>query len=314
MREIIDMYAVMQHVPELTGMDLVWRNNSWEGRYYLNGERHAYKRDKLRIKFWVNDKSCGIWLHEQGGESMSLQNWLQRYGGASDWKEAMDMMRGNSTPKVELLNYVRSSEIERKYVSREEFSKYREYDLRSCPLFVWMCVMYGENAVREIWHTYNVTTDYYGNAVFWYVDIYGNICHDKRISYHSDGHRNKKYGAMRKYKVGDGFTARTLFGAHLIPESGDYYVTESEKSCLLLALETGKTVVSTGGKGNIRDVDDRMILLPDRDAWDEWFNKGARCLDWFSGWENCGEHSDIGDMIVEYRNKGLKFNDSCILL
>lgn len=297
MRELIDMYAVMQHIPEITGMDLVWRNNAWEGRYYLNGERHAYKKDKLRIKFW----KTSIWLHEQGGDSMSLQNWLQAYGGAADWKEAMDMMRGKSVPKPELLNYVRSKSKGCKYVSRPEFDRYREYELERCPLFCWMCRLYGENRVREVWSRYNVTTDYYGNAVFWFVDVDGNICHDKRIAYKSDGHRNKQYGAMRKYKVGDGFTGRTLFGAHLIPDEGYYYVVESEKSCLLLTLETGKPVVATGGKSNMRDADERMILLPDRDAWEEWSNNGVRCLDWFSGWDNCGETSDIGDMIVEYR-------------
>lgn len=304
------MYAVMQHVPELTGMELVWRNNAWEGRYYLNGERHAYKRDKLRIKFWRNEKECSIWLHEQGGDSMSLQNWLQLYGGASDWKEAMDMMRGNSTPKVELLNYVRSKDMESRYVSLAEYDKYTKYDIKMCPLFIWMCKMYGESLVREVWSRYHVTTDYYGNAVFWYVDIDGKICHDKRIAYNSDGHRNKRYGAMRKYKVCDGFTNRTLFGAHLIPDDGDYFVVESEKSCLLFALETGKPVVATGGKNNMRDMDERMILIPDRDAWEEWLNKGARCIDWFSGWGGCESTSDIGDMIIEYRKGSIPLDVS----
>ena len=72
-RDLIDLYGVMQHMPEITGMELTWRNDSWEGMYYINGERHRYKKDKLRIKFWRTSDGCHIVLHELGGEIMSLQ-------------------------------------------------------------------------------------------------------------------------------------------------------------------------------------------------------------------------------------------------
>lgn len=299
-RELIDMYAVMQHVPELLGMELKWRNNAWEGRYYLNGEPHPYKRDKLKVKFWRGEKGCSIWLHEQGGESMSLQNWLQRYGGAADWREAMDMMRGKSRPKPELLSYIHTNRTAAvQYVCRTDLEGYKKFELERCPLFVWMRDLFDERQVRAVWDRYNVTTDTRGLCVYWYADVDGRICYDKRIKYGYDGKRDHTFGGTRAYTTAKGYTARPLFGAHLIPEEGDFYVVEGEKSALLAALAyPDKVFVATGGKNNLRDVDSRAILLPDIDAIEEWRAKG-RVHEWWTGWDACEAHSDVGDMIID---------------
>ena len=72
----IDYNRVFARIPEIMNLDLIFRRNAWEGKYYITGEPHAYKRDKLKVKL-----RRGIWVHEQGGESMTLVSWLVEYGG-----------------------------------------------------------------------------------------------------------------------------------------------------------------------------------------------------------------------------------------
>jgi alkaline phosphatase len=50
-----------------------------------------------------------------------------------------------------------------------------------------------------------------------------------------------------------------------------------------------------GGKNNLKDVVNAK-LYPDKDAYDEWSHK-CECVPWFEGWSECGETSDIGDLI-----------------
>ena len=300
----------MQHIPEITHMDLKWHKCAWEGRYYISGERHPYKKDKLKIKFWRNEKGCSIWLHEQGGDSMSLQQWLVRYGGAADWKEAMDMMRGNSRPDPKLLNLIRtgSDTHEVKYIAKSDYKACSLFDLRRCPLFVWMAGIFGKEQVRDVWAKYHVTTDGEGLAVFWYTNSDGKICYDKRIKYKYDGHRDKTFGGTRKYLTKDGYMERPMFGAHLVYSGNDdsnkeVCVVESEKSALILSLTfPDKTFLATGGKNNLRDVDDCMLLYPDIDAIELWSSiPHARIVEWWKDEDVRSDHDDYADVVI--RNK-----------
>ena len=306
-REIIDLYAVMQHIPDIMNMNLVWRKGAWEGRYYISGERHPYKKDKLKIKFWRNEKGCSIWLHEQGGDSMSLQQWLVRYGGAADWKEAMDMMRGNSRPDPKLLNLIRtgSDTHEVKYIAKSDYKACSLFDLRRCPLFVWMAGIFGKEQVRDVWAKYHVTTDGDGLAVFWYTNSDGKICYDKRIKYKYDGHRDKTFGGTRKYLTKDGYMERPMFGAHLVYSGNEdsdkeVCVVESEKSALILSLTfPDKTFLATGGKNNLRDVDDCMLLYPDIDAIELWSSiPHARIVEWWKDEDVRSDHDDYADVVI----------------
>lgn len=308
MGKLIDMYGVMQNVPKITGLDLEWKKDSWEGKYYLNGEPHPYKKDKLKVKFWEHGKGCSIWLHEQGGESMSLQNWLQRYGGAADWKEAMDMMRCKSNVNKELLDVIRSEERKKEcmYISKGKYEACSMYELERCPLFLWMCRLFGERKVREVWKRYHVTTDGRGLAVFWYTDSEGRICYDKRMRYRHDGHRDKTFGGTRTYKTDMGYTARPMFGEHMIKDGMEINVLESEKSVLVAACRyPDKLFVGTGGKNNIRSVDGNMVLYPDMDAISEWSAKGARICEWWMDDCEVGEHDDFADSIVRGMRRNL---------
>lgn len=301
----LDIYAIKQRIPEIMGMDLEWKRDGWQGGYYINGERHPYRKDKLKVRVWRNDKGSSLWVHEEGGESMSLVNWLQRYGGASDWKEAMDILRGNNTPKRELLEYIRPKEG--RYVPEEVFAEYCQYDLSRCNLFNFMCRLFGQERVMEAFAKYDVTTDNEGNVVWWYRDTEGRILHDKVMRYSVVGKRDKAF-TTRRFKTADGFTGRCYWGAHLIEEGKKVVLLESEKSVLLCAcyfgMDNDMVFLATGGKGNTRDIDENTILLPDMDAISDWGNtKGVICEWWNLFDVEIGEKDDIGDAIVKQMQK-----------
>lgn len=297
MKGIVDMYGVMQRVPQITGLNLEWVNGCWQGRYYIDGTPHSWRKDKLRVKLWRSTAGVSIWLHEQGGRSMSLAQWLQEYGGAADWKEARAIIEGNSMPDRELLSVIRRQQ-KCVYVSREVYDDvFCSYSLSACPLFLYLSKIFGYREVEAVFKRYGVTTDAHGNAVFWYIDIDGNILHDKRIAYGSDGHRLKGMGSWRKYKSADGYTGRCLFGANTIgADDSLVYVVESEKTALICAIALGGTFVATGGKNMLRDIDERCILLPDMDAIEDWVQRG-NVSEWWQGYD-VGEKEDIGDLIL----------------
>ena len=287
----IDWIRVYQRVPEITGLDLTLRGKFWEGRYYINCEPHPYKQDKLKVKLY---DGC-VWLHEQGGPSMSLPTWLTQYGGANDYKHAYEIIRGKDKPLTVKPEFVAKKEVI-SYVAPDVLLGAKAYDLNKCPLFRWMCTLFPEDRVREVWDRYNVSTDNYGNAAFWYTDAEGRVCYDKRIKYLETGKRDKAYGGSRKFKTADGYTARPYFGAHLVQKDQPVNIVESEKSCLICTLYYGGVWLATGGKTNLKDVPDECVLWPDMDAISEWQNKGA-IKEWWNG-EQVNEHDDIADLIV----------------
>lgn len=291
-----------ERIPEITGLELTRHGQKWQGPYYLNKDRHAYRREKLKVCLWKN----GIWLFEEGGDCMSLETWLQQYGGARDYWDAIKIIEGESVG-FKWDSQVRKKQQTGLYVSPDVLMGAKAYPLEKCSLFRWMCTMFEENKVREVWDMYNVTTDSHGNCCYWYVDQSGKILFDKRILYKEDGHRDKNFFPARQFRVGDGYTHRCYFGANTVPDSGKVFVCESEKSALLVKLMYGKTAIATGGKGNLREVDSRMVLLPDMDAR-EWSEKGE-VWPWWEKWglpfEQIPDHADIGDMI-EWKMKKRK--------
>lgn len=296
-----DPVAALSNAETLLGMELRQNGKGLQGPYYLNGDKHAYRNDKLKV--FVSRGS--VWVSEEGDRCISLPQWLIEFGGAHDFKEAIRMINGQPQ-EVEWHREFREQQQKGLYVNPDVLRGAKSYDLQKCSLFRWMCRMFPEDKVRETWDKYNVTTDSHGNCVFWYTDQSGKVLFDKRILYMEDGHRDKNFFPARQYRVRDGYTHHCYFGANTVPETGRIFVCESEKTALLVHLMYGKTCVATGGKGNLGDVDGRMMLLPDMDAREEWAEKG----DVWPWWEKYGlpieqipEKSDIGDMIV-YKKTG----------
>lgn len=311
MRELIDLYGVMQHIPDILGLNLTLHGSAWQGGYYIDGTKH-HKKDKLKVKLYRSNGKRNIYVYEQGGESLSITDWLQKYGGARDWKHAMDILRGNSTPSAALVHInTRQSSAPLRFVPQEEWLAESKYEYERSPLFVWMCGLYPEVDVRKVWQRYGVTVTPNGDVTFWYIDKDRNICHDKRIRYHYDGHRDKDFGCRRKFKVGDGYGHRCVFGAHLISGEGGSCVSgikpcvvESEKTCLICALEyPDKTFVAVGGKNNIALVFGReCVLYPDMDAIKDWEITGHTIAEWWHG-HDMGATDDVGDLVVKGKRK-----------
>lgn len=297
-RAMYDPVAALRNAPRLLGMELTERGSGLQGGYYLNGDRHAYRRDKLKVFI----SRGGVWVSEEGGRCVSLVQWLIEFGGASDWRDALRMIKGEKQA-IDWNREVRErSKRELRYVSPDVLIGAKGYDLKRCALFRWMCGLFPEEKVREAWNLYNVTTDANGNAVFWYVDQNGKILYDKRIYYGEDGHRDKRFFPGRKFRVGDGYAGKAYFGACIASDGRKTFIVESEKSALLGFLYYGRRFLATGGKGNLRGIEPDMMLCPDMDARDEWAQKGE-IFPWWEKWglpeSEIGDHADIGDMIVD---------------
>lgn len=290
-RHIYNVLRAFEQVPSIMGLDLTRkRNDMWWGGYYLTGEQHSYRRDKMKVAIYNGD----IWVHEEGGVSQSLATWLVNNGRAADYREAYRILDCKGKP-LDVQRFFEKRKVVASYVPRSVVDAMGQFDLRKCPLFRWMCTLFPEDRVREVWKMYNVTTDSKGLACFWYADSQGRIAYDKRVAYKEDGHRDKSFGGTREYRTADGFTARPYFGTHLVKEGEEVRICEAEKSALLYTLATSKVMLATGGKGNLKDVSNTK-LYPDYDAREEWSHKGS-VVEWWQGWSECGETSDIGDLI-----------------
>lgn len=296
-----DVRAAFEKIPEIVGMELHRKGEQWQGGYYLNGEPHPWRRDKL--KFYKLKGS--IWVTEEGGRTISMTTWLQEFGGASDFWDAVRILKGVKTPIIMDKEFIeRNGKAEIKYVDAGVLEAARMWDLDKCPLFRWMCVFFPKERVEKVWRMYNVTTNAKGDAVFWNVDAQGRICHDKVMKYLNNGHRDKSYGGGRTYTTAKGYGGRCLFGAHLIGNRRPVRVVESEKTALLAACYTGKLFVATGGKNGLGRVERGMVLYPDIDAIEEWSAKtGAVVERWWEGWSITDDHADYGDYIVDVIRK-----------
>lgn len=290
-----DPLMALRNAGQLMGMELKpCGDNKLCGPYYINGDMHQVRRDKLKVYIWKG----GVFVSEEGGQTLSLPNWLVQYGGASDYKEALRMIKGQPQTLSWTREFRSKVSVERRYVPRDALVGAKAYDLSLSPLFRYMCGLFGEAKVREVWDAYCVTANSKGGTVFWYLNQNGQICHDKIIWYGDDGHRIKTLPMGRTYKMADGYTEKPLFGSHLDGERRG--ILESEKSCLYAACYYGGVWLASGGINNLRDVEN-IPLYADRDGEKEWSHYGD-CVPWYEGWNECGEKSDLGDYI-EWRIK-----------
>lgn len=284
-----DPMTTMQNVPKLMGMEMTWHGREWQGGYYLNGDRHAFRRDKLKV--FIGRGS--IWISEEGGRCISLPQWLIEFGGAADFKEALKIIKGQPQSIEWSREFRERINPKPEYVSKDVLEAAKQFDLKKSPLFRHMCTMFPEDRVRAVWNAYNVTANSKGGTVFWYLNPSGKICHDKIVWYGEDGHRVKTLPMGRTYKKGDGYIENPMFGSHFKKKPKG--ILESEKSALYASCYYGGVWLATGGKGNLRD-SCGISLYPDRDAEEEWSRHG-NCIDWYSDWPECGDHSDLGDKI-----------------
>lgn len=291
-----DPLQALRNAPKLMGMELTQRGRQLEGGYYLTGEPHPYRKDKLKIYC----KNGTVWVSEEGGRCISLPQWLIEFSGAEDYKAAIRMIKGENQAIHWNREFQKRAEAPViRYVSSDVLTACKQFDLRKCNLFNWMCKMFPEEKVREAWDIYNVTTDSHGNVVYWYVNQEGKILYDKRILYKPDGHRDKSFFPGRQFRVADGYSGRCYFGANVESDGRKSFIAEAEKSAIMAYLYYGRTFLATGGKGNLREVGPNEILCPDMDARMEWEEKGE-VWRWWEKWpagEVVPDHADVGDLI-----------------
>lgn len=284
-----DPVAAIRNCPRLLGMELREKGSGLEGGYYLNGDLHAYRKDKLKV--FISRGS--VWVSEEGGRCISLPQWLIEFGGAADFKDALRMIRGESQ-SIQWTKEVREKAVKSvQYVSPDVLIGAKAFPLELSPLFRYMCRLFPTERVRAVWNAYNVTATSEGGTCFWYLNEAGKICHDKICWYGDDGHRIKNLSMGRQFRVGDGYSENPMFGAHFKKKPKG--ILESEKSALYASCYYGGVWLATGGMGNLKEPGD-IPLYSDRDAEEIWSAKGD-CVDWYSDWPECGEHSDLGDKI-----------------
>lgn len=293
----LDYSHIFSNLDHITGLPLNLKGRKWYGRCYIDGAP-ANRWDKV-VAYMHEGR---ITILEQGGDILNIWEWLVKYGGCRDYKEAYRRLVGENgvildrEPRVYQeppLKYVYPNIME------NTLCEYKDN------LFLWLLRHFKKEKVLEVYQRYKV-----GNkaskwgviTIFWYVDKDGNVCYDKKMLYKEDGHRNKDYGGGRKFKVDLGFRGKCYFGEHLIKEDSRVFMVESEKTAIIMSLfDKRKNIVyiATGGVNQLREVKEGWKLLRDYDkAGEVWESKGE-CVKWWEKYEYVQEGWDIGDLVIQ---------------
>lgn len=235
-------------------------------------------------------------------------------------------------PNGEILKpkYMETTKKDILYIDRAIMEKtLKEYDKNN--LFIALCSLM-EADFGDILNTlikYNVGTTKNGSAIYWQVDIQGNVRTGKVMQYDSntckrvDGatyfiHVNIDYD-KENYEV-----KQCFFGEHLIASKvKNIVLVEAEKTAVICDIYFNNpdyVFVSCGSKNNINEAKlsylktfcDCLYLLPDSDVIVEWFKKskdisGCSIIDIseYLDKQEIQEGYDIADMILN-RHKALE--------
>lgn len=282
----IDYLKIFELLPSITGLPLVRRGSQWTGACRLDGSPHG-RWDKVVCSIY-NDK---VWLLEQGGNSLSIIDWLIEYGGVGSVADAFSVLRRcagvevvvRPAPPLPPVKYIWPSVLYREKLN---------IGVVEDELFRFLCTYFSRESVMYVYNRYNVTPDGLW-TVFWNVDSKGRVCKDKRILYGSDGRRSKTEKASSHYRKSDGFRARCLFGVQSAVR-----VVESEKTAICCALYFGGDWLATGGKNMTTLIGEHHILYPDADAYKDWNERfPGQCKKW---WEEFGYKPGKKDDIADY--------------
>lgn len=244
------------NLADITGLPFVKKGNRLIANVYIDGSDHR-KRDKVYAVL----KKNGIYIKENGGDDISLKEWLSFYGNPDAFKN-----------KYKEKEHSEVQQIKRRFAN--EFTVDATLPLHYTNyLFNFISELYGKDDTTKIFKRYNVGEVGRTEVVFWYQDEIKNFCHDARILYTPTGKRNKESGGYRKLTIDKGFSGTCLFGAHLIPNwDGKIAVVESEKTALIMALSQPDILwLATGGANKVMQIKENYLLHPDiDDAGSKW--------------------------------------------
>lgn len=292
----INYSHIFLNLDTFTGLPLTLKGRRWFGKCYIDGTLH-HRWDKTTC-YMYDDK---IYIIENGGDKLSLWDWMLRYGGCNNNSDVAKKLSEESS--VIIMSPIREfKEPPLKYV----YPNVLENTMRcySDNLFLWLITHFSESEVLSVYRKYKV-----GNlnskrgilTIFWYVDKNDKVCFDKKMLYKEDGHRNKDYGGGRKYKVDDGFRGKCYFGEHLLKDRDGkrIFLVESEKTAIILSLKYPKNIyLATGGVNGLREIEEDWILLRDYDKAGEMWESRGNCVKWWEKYSKVEEGWDIGDSII----------------
>lgn len=311
----IDYAKVFSILPTIMGFPMNFYRNKWYASRKMDGS-FSQRPDKLVCRM-VKD---GIQILEQGGESLTLFNWMLKYGGCQDRFSAKLRLLNMAaavlvTPKYEEEKAVPDRFVPIDYLNRSYERRIQKHD--NFTKFMWS--IFGESKAENTLRKYKVgsnwqqiykTKSYAEATQFWYINRNNEICHDKSILYKEDGHRDHDFGGGRFYRKDKGYNGRCFFGEHLLKsrrEGEKVYIVESEKTAIIASAYFNKGIwLATGGKCYFRKTHTSpdWVLISDFDAWDYWNSLawGLNCPKWWESYPGYvpGEHDDIGDLIINF--------------
>lgn len=307
----IDYNKVFSILPKIMDMPMTFQRNRWNAARYIDGS-FSTRPDKLVCRM-VND---GIQVLEQGGEAMTLFNWMIQYGGCRDRMEAKLRLVSLSSAVIEAPDF-KEKQLPLRFVPKDYLERSMEGRIYNPDNFtMFLRRMFGfsdaeyvlrKYKVGRAWQRIAADSTYADVTQFWYINRKGEIYHDKKILYKEDGHRDHRYGGSRIFTKGKGYSGRCLFGEHLLSnrrEGERVFVVESEKTAMLADLFFGRGIwLATGGKTYFKHngTENDWTYIADIDAWRDWveYNRGNTPKWWeaYPKWAH-GEKDDIGDYII----------------
>jgi len=221
-------------LPSITGLPFRMSGGRWIAACYMSGKSHSQKDKTYAVL-----KHNGVYVKENGGEDLSLPEFLEQYG---DKSKLGDFDRTATIPEVKQVERIFVDEI---HVESTIPASY------SGNLYLFLSKLFGVEKVTNVFHRYNVGELGQSDVIYWYFNEANQVCHDAIVPYGSNGKRLKDRGGYRRHKVNMGYSGKTCFGSHLLPlyESDAVCVVESEKAAIIMALvETkGRLWLAVGG-------------------------------------------------------------------
>lgn len=288
---ILNYRKVFLNIPSITTLPFQFHSNVWKGGFYIDGTKHATRTDKTVV--YMRDE-C-VFIHENGGESLSLWDWLLKYGGCSDDAQVKAVLESFSNQNY--VEYKEPEKVEARYVDNEYAARLSKRYFGT--LFNFLLSYVDGKRLREVWRMYEVGV-IYDTAIFWYRNAENLLCHDVRIDYTTDGHRDKNKPPRRLFTGKNGYTNECLFGDHIHDVGKKVIVVESEKTAIIGACFYPKFKwVATGGGDKVYLCKDKgYIMAPDfEQPYIEKWSQYGQVWEWWKGSE-VNEKEDVGDLIL----------------
>lgn len=160
------------------------------------------------------------------------------------------------------------------------------------PLYQYFCHVFGEDETDRLFGMYRIGTSakWGGSAVFWQIDINGQVRTGKVMCYNAEtGHRVKEPQAFVSWahselKLQDFHLKQCLYGEHLLKNSSSpVMLVESEKTAVVMSHFIPDYIwLATGGKNGCFNSEAMQVLkgrevtlIPDLGATEQWKEKSA---------------------------------------